>query len=401
LRRNGTRPHKTFLSLFSGCGGLDLGFIAAGFTPTQGYELDPSAAATYRRNIASDCIQSDLTAWLQLVPVFGSPDVVIAGPPCQGFSLAGQRLPDDPRNSLLAVPARVAAAINSRAVVIENVLGVLSPLHKQYWDEAISVLTAAGFGTRTVTIEAQSVGLPQLRKRVFLIGIRDRIPAAMPSYDFVPVPLSSVLPVPAGTPNHTPVPLEGGTRAHRIAVKIAPGQKLCNVRAGETAVHTWDIPNVFGVVNNQERDLLSFILRRRRQARRRARGDADPVDVKEIREQYGAGAELLIARLVHNGYLRNVGRHYVDLTHTFNGKFRRLHPDEPTHCVMTRFCDPSYFLHPYEHRGFTVREAARIQGFSDSFVFDGTPSAQARQVGNAVPPPLAKRVAEFVLDQLV
>jgi DNA (cytosine-5)-methyltransferase 1 len=88
------------------------------------------------------------------------------------------------------------------------------------------------------------------------------------------------------------------------------------------------------------------------------------------------------------------------LTHTFNGKYRRLDLDRPTHCVLTRFCDPTYFLHPVEHRPFTVREAARIQGFSDSFLFAGSAIAQARQIGNAVPPALAQAVAESLRTQL-
>ena len=88
---------------------------------------------------------------------------------------------------------------------------------------------------------------------------------------------------------------------------------------------------------------------------------------------------------------------YYDLTHTFNGKYRRLRWDAPAYTVDTRFGDPIYFLHPDQQRGFSVREAARIQGFPDDFVFSGSRRTQEELLGNAVPPPLAKLLAEFLI----
>ena len=85
-----------------------------------------------------------------------------------------------------------------------------------------------------------------------------------------------------------------------------------------------------------------------------------------------------------------------DLRNTFNGKFRRLASDQPAHCVLTKFCEAPYFLHPFEQRGFTPREAARIQGFRDDYVFTGSERTQARLIGNAVPPPLAHGVASLL-----
>ena len=90
----------------------------------------------------------------------------------------------------------------------------------------------------------------------------------------------------------------------------------------------------------------------------------------------------------------------MDLSHTFNGKYRRLSWDHPAPTVDTRFGDPKYYLHPEEQRGLSVREAARIQGFPDDFVFAGSKAAQFRMVGNAVPPPLAKQLAEAIREYL-
>jgi DNA (cytosine-5)-methyltransferase 1 len=99
--------------------------------------------------------------------------------------------------------------------------------------------------------------------------------------------------------------------------------------------------------------------------------------------------------LIRKGYVRKKGALW-DLANTFNGTFRRLEWNKPSHTVDTYFGNPRYFLHPSENRGFTVREAARIQGFPDSFIFFGCEASQYRQVGNAVPPPIARALAATV-----
>src|SRR5207302_303230 len=123
----------------------------------------------------------------------------------------------------------------------------------------------------------------------------------------------------------------------------------------------------------------------------------DPVSERHLRTELGYSVSSLLKRLIDKGYVRRVGRRY-DLSHTFNGKFRRLSLDLPSLTVDTRFGNPRYFLHPTQQRGFTVREAARIQGFPDSFVFSGSESSQFRLIGNAVPPPLARGLASFVIE---
>ena len=100
-------------------------------------------------------------------------------------------------------------------------------------------------------------------------------------------------------------------------------------------------------------------------------------------------------------YIRQIGGDHFDLRGTFNGKFRRLDPDQPAHSVLTKFCDPSHFLHPFECRGFTVREAARLQGFPDGFRFMGSLRQQAVQVGNAVPVPVAALLATWIRSELL
>jgi DNA (cytosine-5)-methyltransferase 1 len=157
-------------------------------------------------------------------------------------------------------------------------------------------------------------------------------------------------------------------------------------------VHTWQIPEVFGQTNARERRILEAVLRLRRRLRRRERGDADPVTANDLRRYLGHAVKGDLNVLVGKGYIRQIGNLY-DLTNTFNGKSRRLEWNAPSHTVDTRFGDPRYYLHPDETRGFSLREAARIQGFPDDFVFAGPGRAQEVMVGNAVPPELGTRIA--------
>jgi len=396
------RAKPTFISLFCGCGGLDEGFMTAGFECLGAFDLNASAVETYNANFPNKATVADLSGWSMTPPSAGQPDLILAGPPCQGFSTVGKRNPSDVRNHLLLKPIELALATRARAVLIENVPGALTGAQASYWTTAITTLRKAGYTAETFVVNAGAAGLPQTRKRAILVGIRSgRLPGTRPSSNSGDrAAINSVLPVPEGTANHRPSILKPESRAGKIAARIGPGQKLCNVRAGESAVHTWNIPEVFGETSVAEKELLEAILRMRRRKRQRSWGDADPVRYTEIKTLFGRSAELLVSSLIAKHYLRHVGAVAIDLTQTFNGKFRRLTMDDPTNCVLTKFCEASYFLHPLEQRAFTVREAARLQGFSDTFVFVGSERSQAAQVGNAVPPPLARHIAEWLLEVL-
>lgn len=385
----------TFLSLFAGCGGFDLGFTLAGFQCISAFDSDPAAVEAHRRNLRSTIHLKDLSNALPDGIVKGKIDVVVAGPPCQGFSTAGKREINDPRNSLLLVPALIASRLSPKAVVVENVTGATAGIHRMHWDALSARLRAAGYRTSELLCNAAHYGVPQTRRRVLLIAwntghdVDVRIPEIPGGV------LRNVLQKINGAPNHSPRVLAESSLAARIAAHIKPGQKLCNVRAGDRSVHTWQIPAVFGRTTRMERSLLDTLLVLRRRTRLRDYGDADPVTESSLSRAMGLPVHDVIASLLAKGFIKRVGNRY-DLVHTFNGKYRRLPFDEPAPTVDTRFGDPRYFLHPRHDRGFTVREAARIQGFPDSFAFPGNLKTQYRLVGNAVPPPLAKQIACFL-----
>jgi DNA (cytosine-5)-methyltransferase 1 len=384
-----------FASFFSGCGGFDQGFIAHGFKPQGAYDCDQDAVDNFKTNIDGPVVKADLTNGVPGEAKLIGIDVLIAGPPCQGFSTAGKRAIDDERNHLLTLTGHLARRIKPKVLIVENVAGALSGAHARYWLDLDAMMRLTGYRTNTIQWQAADLGMAQFRKRVLFFAWRTQR-----SIDFT-VPkqaacsLRKVLAGVSLQKNHHPRQLLPHSREWQIAKRIKPGQKLSNVRGGGNAVPTWDIPEVFGAINDKERTVLELLRRLRRQDRKRDHGDADPVSLARLEAALGSRFHRLIVALVKKGYLRHLNGG-VDLVGTFNGKFRRLSWDKPSCTVDTRFGSPRYFLHPSQQRGFTAREAARIQGFSDDYIFQGSERTQYRLIGNAVPPPLGSLVADLV-----
>lgn len=363
----------------------------------QAYDHCPDAVNHYQRNVCPRAERVDLT---RVAPqVTEAPDVVIAGPPCQGFSTAGKRDFADTRNHLLPLAGRLAAALKPKIIVIENVAAAASGAHRSYWEELEGFLKSQHYRTHTLLANAAEIGMPQSRRRLLLFAWRTKreihfdIPSAQKGrLDYALNGVESL-------PNHEPEPLVPGSRDHRIACRIGPGQKLSNVRGGPRSIHTWNIPEVFGKTTAAECRMLELIMRLRRQERCRDFGDADPISVARLTKAFRGQALPLIRSLLGKGYLRKIGED-LDLCHSFNGKYRRFQWDDQACTVDTRFGEAQLFLHPNEHRPFTVREAARIQGFPDDYKFDCSKRTAFRLIGNAVPPPMGRMVAAFTKELL-
>jgi len=384
-----------FTSLFCGAGGLDLGFIKAGFEPVAAFDISANAVRHYELNIGPHARVQDLAD-----PAFqlDECDLVIAGSPCQGFSTLGKRNHADPRNKLLQRAVELAISARPKVIVLENVLGLTSGALKSYMDGAVLRLSLAGYKVLTQIVDARDCGLPQARRRIVIIAAKGKF---LFSFDENKVPMQCLGKIIYGAhaaANHQPELLFG--ESLQIAKKIGPGQKLCDVRGGESAVHSWQIPEVFGSVSSGEVRILESTMRLRRRDRTREFGDGDPVEVCKIIREAGLKSTRLIDALLKKQYLRLVNDK-VELKRTFNGKYRRAVSIGASHTVDTRFSDPACFLHPSENRGFTVREAARIQGFPDHYVFHGRDRDSLKLIGNAVPPPMATMVAEVVSRGLV
>ncbi len=171
----------TVLSLFSGAGGLDLGLEAAGFKTISAVDLDPNAVDTMRKNRPEwNPIESDVRDW-DPHALSGTPDVLVAGPPCQGFSLGGNRHADDGRNGLFREVCRIAQQARPRVVIIENVLNLRTMLHPEtgrpFVREIAESLAESGYGHVAWDIfKMDGYGVPQTRRRFVFVAFRDRAP---------------------------------------------------------------------------------------------------------------------------------------------------------------------------------------------------------------------------------
>lgn len=384
----------SYASLFSGCGGFDLGFHQQGFTHYAAFDWNKDAVVNFAANIHSQICHTDLRYGIPCEQRLHNIDAIIAGPPCQGFSTVGRRDLDDPRNELLTLTGELALRVRPKVLVVENVAGAVAGAHAKYWNQLSDMMRESGYRTHSIAVQAAQLGMAQLRKRVLLFAWRTGRDITFHHPARPPGSLRVALQDIKGCKNHDPRCLQDGSREWMIARRIRPGQKLSNVRGGPNAVPTWAIPEVFGPVTEEERTVLELLRRLRRQDRAREFGDADPVSIARLEKALGNPFRRIVDSLLRKGYVRHADDAY-DLAGTFNGKYRRLSWSEPSCTVDTRFGAPRYFLHPDKQRGFTVREAARIQGFDDSYVFSGEEAAQYRLIGNAVPPPLGRLAADF------
>jgi DNA (cytosine-5)-methyltransferase 1 len=385
---------KGFISLCSGCGGFDLGFTTAGFECLSAWDIDEQAIATFNRNLRAVAKQGDVTADGFEIYGLKSAQLLISGPPCQGFSTVGKQRADDPRNAVILRVAQLAAGAKVPIVLLENVPAITNAKNRDMWDSVNAVFRGSGYKTTQVIVDASQHGVAQIRRRALLLAWNTPREVDFMLGHTPALTLRQALSSVDEVPDHQPVNLALDSEMARIAKRIGPGQKLCDVRDSKSSVHTWDIPEVFGTTTEFEREVLTSLLRLRRRLRLRDFGDADPVLASDLRRDLVKPVEKTLMRLVEKGYVKKVGLRY-DLRRTFNGKMRRLSWDAPSHTVDTRFGDPRLFLHPSGRRGFTVREAARIQGFPDSFALPKG-AVGFRLVGNAVPPPVAAKAAEFI-----
>lgn len=371
---------------------MDLGFFEAGFSTVAAIDIDGRALGVLSDNIPGDTLTADLATLDPLTFSSKAIDVLISGPPCQGFSTLGKRNLKDPRNDLLQIPAKFAEALRPRVVLVENVPAVKYGKHKTHWAMLQAALQRLGYSVIEHTLDASNYSVPQGRKRLVLIAT---LGDYRPNLTFKSTPevrLGDALESSGLSGESFPATtFEIGSRDWMIAERVAQGQKLTNVRNGQSAVHTWDIPEVFGSVTQKERNVLTKLIYLRRRNRRRKTGDGDPIAKKDLQAEFGTA---ILSALQRKQYLRSVGDFY-DLTHTFNGKYRRLRGDGLAPTVNSHFGDPRYYLHPIENRGFSLRETMRIQGFPDSFdVPDWVSRKRAfAMIANAVPPPMARAIA--------
>lgn len=311
----------TFIDLYSGAGLFSAGFSAAGFRPLLALDLSRDAVATYNGNVAPVAEAACVSQWCDIPRC----DVLIAGPPCQGFSTLGRRDPLDARNMLALEVVRWSEAAMPAVVVVENVPPFLG---SQQWSSVAQGLRRLGYEIQTWVLDAVDFGVPQYRRRAFTIA-------------------SKVGPV------REPHPL-----VHRSTVADAFATPI----ADDDPMHCWPVP--VGIAA-QRIPLIP------------AKGDK--------RDLLDRAPELCPPSWIR------VGCQATDV-------WGRMDLNEPANTLRCAFQNPSKgrYLHPTEDRCISLREGARLQGVPDHWQFSGLRYPVARQIGNGVPIPLAKAVAQQV-----
>ncbi len=356
------------IDLFAGVGGMSLGFEQAGFDVAAAVEIDPIHCAAHEFNFpqcATICRSVTEISGDEIRSRAGIGDrdvaVVFGGAPCQGFSLIGKRSLDDPRNQLVQEFLRLVAEIRPKAFVFENVPGLLAGSHRRFLDELVEQAESTGYRvTLPVQIlSAQDFGVPQKRRRVFVIGVRDSvlgIPYPVPGTRRAPTVWDAISDLPDA--DDFAELLEGDQTRAELGPASAYSAPLRGIAC--------DLKD-FGYPRRFEERFLTASMRTLHEEK----------SVRRFRETEPGQTEPIsrFKRLRWDGLSVTLRAG----TASDRGAFTSARP-----------------IHPEHPRVITVREAARLHSYPDWFRFHATKWHGFRQIGNSVPPHLARAVGHAV-----
>ncbi|MEZ5459240.1 MAG: DNA cytosine methyltransferase [Steroidobacteraceae bacterium] len=370
------------IDLFSGAGGMSLGFEQAGFDVAAAVEVDPIHCAVHKYNfphttIIPRSVTSITGADIREAAGLGKRTVhcVFGGPPCQGFSMIGQRSMEDPRNRLVLDFVRIVAELGAETFVFENVKGLTVGRHRAFLQELVQAFEKEGYRVRMPwsVLNAANFGVPQHRHRLILIGAKKALPLpAYPQIQTLPADESAMdLGLPTG-------PSVGD--ALRDIPNADRFQQLLDTDSVEASL--FDNPSRYASeLRCEARGAWHFGYRRvwrRSLITSSARTDHSVISRTRFSET-GAGC------------VEPISRFFKLKEHGLSNTLRA-----GTDGARGAFTSPRpiHYKHP---RCITVREMARLHGFPDWFRFHATKWHGARQVGNAVPPPLARAIASCLI----
>ena len=347
----------TVLDLFCGCGGISCGYSLAGFDIIGGIDFNQDAVTTFEANFKKAKVHcADITAITDktIIEDYNGVDVIVGGPPCQGFSTANrwQKEMDDPRNRLFFEYIRFVKLLKPKVIMIENVRGLLTR-DKGYAKERIeTILSGEGYILNMTVLDASEFGVPQNRKRAIIVGIRKDISSSM--FDFGAL-----------------------TKRPGVTVEDAIGELYDYENAEDTSV-----------IMLESAPSTPY--------RRYLRSKDNAVYDHEARYP----AQIVQERISHvpqGGNWSDVPTNLWpnDRKNRHSSAYKRLDPNTQSCTIDTGNAHSNYF-HPLFNRIPSIRESARLQSFPDEFQFTGTRGSKYKQVGNAVPPLLAKAIADGI-----
>jgi DNA (cytosine-5)-methyltransferase 1 len=386
-----TKKRPIAIDLFSGAGGMTLGFEMAGFDVVTSVELDPVHCATHEYNfpfwkiICGDVLKLTGDEIRSKAKIGAAEiDLVFGGPPCQGFSLMGKRALDDPRNSLIHHFLRLVIELKPKYFILENVPGLTIGKHANLLGEVIKKFEKAGYSVERdyKLLNAAHFGVPQSRKRLFLVGCKSGL--ELPDY-----PAETTRPSVFSKRNGLDL-LESSGLPFGPSVWDAISD-LPEVAKFKELFQSDAVPATFGECS----DYASFL-----------RDEQRASDDYSYRRNFDKDV------LTSSAATRHTQKSIKRFRATEQGdtepisRFYRLDPSEISNTLRSgtasdrgAFTSPRP-IHPFSARCITVREAARLHSYPDWFRFNVTKWHGFRQIGNSVPPLLAKAVARKLIERL-
>lgn len=340
------------VDFFSGCGGLSLGFKLAGYNTLLAVDNDKDSLATIDANhCSSETLNLDLFDDHSLDKIIQKVDkeinIVIAGPPCQGFSLTGPRKLNDRRNKLYLSVIKYIQNVKPKAFLIENVRGMASLYNGRIMENIKDELASLGYIVETKILNAKYYGVPQSRERLFYVGMKDK------KFKF-------------------PDPLFSDDEAITCGDAISDLPSLENT----DVVDKYDL---------EAQSLYQNLIRANTK-----------IIHNHVTTKHTAHVVDVIKQVPEGGNHRDLPEG-VGTSRKFNEAWTRYHRNKPSRTIDTGHRNHFHYVY---NRVPTVRENCRLQSFPDSFIIIGTKTSQNRQVGNAVPVLLAKILAEKINEQL-
>ena len=352
------------IDLFSGAGGLSQGFRDAGFDIISAVEIDKNLSQTFRENFKkTKLFEKDISKVnsKDLLAKNSNVDIVIGGPPCQGFSMSGKRIRsngiflNDKRNKLFKEFVRVIKDLKPKIFLMENVPGILNIYQGKTKNQILSIFKSIGYDTKVKVLLAADYGVPQLRKRAFFIGNNLGID---PEFLFPP-------------------------KINKEYVTV------------EEAIY--DLPfTKSGQGEFKSKYDKKPITEYQKIMRRNAKSLFNHISTKHDDKV------LKIMKMLKEGQGRNNLPKYLQTKSIHSGSYMRIVKNKPAYTITTRFDTPPVgrVTHPKADRALTAREAARLQSFPDNFIFLGKRTHIGIQIGNAVPPLLAYELAKNIKIRL-
>lgn len=373
-----------FIDLFCGGGGLSLGFEQAGLNPVLALDSDKWSTITYKYNRpwldSKKVVQSDITSFKPQEFFLEGVDVLAAGIPCQPFSLANQQQKiNDPRHYLYLNFLKCAEVYKPKVILIENVNG-FTKVNRNI----ISSLTKNGYTAKSLCIDVSALGMAQNRKRLIYIACRNY----------------------------------GSLNGKRILNKISKDiLSALNCSPASLFEAIGDLPPLEASKNaNNPRfeseetgfgaTLLQKTVKERSLYVNKLNGNKPSYFCYNHKARYNNERDIQIYSILKPGE-DSTSESIADIMpyksrlNIFKDKYYKLLPDKPCKTITShmRF-DCNSYIHPFQSRGLTAREAARVQGFPDNYIFCGTFQRTYQQVGNAVPPPLARIIGLSILANI-